>query len=1293
MITSIANVMPVSADDAVSPYPYTFFAGSNEDGAITSTAGNFCINGNAATNGTFAVAGNFNVNGAKTEHAGENIPIIFDEIDEHFFSGDVEKHSEDYSYSELNINVTVPIEVQGELELDGNITLNTGLKALGDITLTGEVKNTNDSVICSQTGDIFIDSQNVNLGGLVYAPCGTVTLKAQNLNLNNVIIIADKISIDAPSVNANYSTSMGQLVGEAISANNNGSTNGNGGHNADDTIDLMIYAFGSYNKEEKAVDIEWYSNIKGRYEISESADNDIYVPLAEVTDFTTYRYHITNDFDNKYFKIKVTKEDKSAESVPFVVSRTDDGYRVDFLDSDSDGLADIYENIIGTDVNNSDTDDDGLTDHTEVYMTGTDPTKYDSVTEGVSDFDADNDNDGLSNGTEIELGTDPMNSDTDGDELSDGEEINTYGTDPLNTDTDGDTLPDGDEPYIGLDPANPETFGTPDGEYISEQTIAADSEALSEINTDENPYELTIKYTGTGYAEGNISAGESGYANTVGSDMELGTIAEFSFKDSCKMDKAVLYYKVKSEFTDNELGTYAADNDELSGIKRLGVFAFNEEHNILVPVVTEYDIENNTVYAEVDAQGTYFLVDYEKWLKEWGVSAKKNTKALRFMSAAANVRSTYATKEKIEKADIVFSINTAKITSNILGESATANLEREKNYIHDLCDRVFENGEDIKIAILGYSNYPSNYPLELCTHTYVSGNNEWASDISEVDTLLSQISVDTSNQYGCLEFAMQDVANPIYGSGQPYTFRDGSVRYCFIVTPTSNVYNWLNIYSVDIATLCSVSASLSFMKIKNIYTSFIFDKYVVADVTNLANQFTDGTVATYTSDSGLDETYDFIYETATKEKKEESRTYVSSLNLQNIVLDEPLDSGSDTNTDTDGFTDWEEVDSDNDLITYEFGDVHLPTYEECLSACDGTYMDLDKVMNVMKNKLGIVIEMQLFGKEILPLDSDPTNEDTDGDRLKDNLDAKPRKRFSKEFLLSDNYDMDIMDVCPSSYINFYNDCLKSFNSIPFDSLESITKERLKNAYGATFMSHFMKIGGSTPFAEFIIQLFEGGENAKLTFGSFPDAVKALNKYMEATGGIYEYENYYTSILTTKSQKKAYCSRMNKLLKVAESTVTLGDKLTFVTNPKNEWGITFDSINDNPFEPNWYYTIGTGKNAIVSTVSSYYENGLQKYKADVKFYIFDVYDFFDKNNPTEDFAFLHLCGWAKCFLGYGVYQTSITWNKGDRFPSEDDVRLGKDFGTIVDKDNIELMIFDILGKYPTNFGTWSTLIDE
>ena len=137
--------------------------------------------------------------------------------------------------------------------------------------------------------------------------------------------------------------------------------------------------------------------------------------------------------------------------------------------------------MIGTDLNNPDTDGDGLTDYQEVYITGTDPTKYDSVTEGVSDADADSDSDGLTNAQEIELGTDPRNDDTDNDGLSDYDEINIYGTDPLVPDTDGDGLKDGDEPYIGLDPTNPETFDVPDAEYVSNQTIAENSEAPRKI--------------------------------------------------------------------------------------------------------------------------------------------------------------------------------------------------------------------------------------------------------------------------------------------------------------------------------------------------------------------------------------------------------------------------------------------------------------------------------------------------------------------------------------------------------------------------------------------------------------------------------------------------------------------------------------------------------------------------------------------------------------------------------------------------------------------------------------------
>ena len=91
----------------------------------------------------------------------------------------------------MNINITNPLEVEGDATLTGNININDALKALENVNLYGEVKNTNDSVIFSKYGDIIIDSQNVNLNGLVYAPFGSVNITAQNLNLNNVVIIAD----------------------------------------------------------------------------------------------------------------------------------------------------------------------------------------------------------------------------------------------------------------------------------------------------------------------------------------------------------------------------------------------------------------------------------------------------------------------------------------------------------------------------------------------------------------------------------------------------------------------------------------------------------------------------------------------------------------------------------------------------------------------------------------------------------------------------------------------------------------------------------------------------------------------------------------------------------------------------------------------------------------------------------------------------------------------------------------------------------------------------------------------
>jgi len=63
---------------------------------------------------------------------------------------------------------------------------------------------------------------------------------------------------------------------------------------------------------------------------------------------------------------------------------------------------------------------------------------------------SDSDSDGLTDDQEAILGTDPQTIDSDGDGLSDGEEYFDYLTDPLSPDTDGDGLKDGEDEFPQL---------------------------------------------------------------------------------------------------------------------------------------------------------------------------------------------------------------------------------------------------------------------------------------------------------------------------------------------------------------------------------------------------------------------------------------------------------------------------------------------------------------------------------------------------------------------------------------------------------------------------------------------------------------------------------------------------------------------------------------------------------------------------------------------------------------------------------------------------------------------------
>lgn len=181
-------------------------------------------------------------------------------------------------------------------------------------------------------------------------------------------------------------------------------------------------------------------------------------------------------------------------------------------DADGDGLSDDEETVHGTNPTNPDTDGDGLTDGAEVNTHNTDPLDADTDNGGVndgaevatgknpldpaddttpaptatptssptatpastpgggnnggnngggnnggnnSDPNADPDQDGLNNGQEQVIGTNPNNPDTDNDGLTDGEEVNTHNTNPLDPDTDDGGVKDGPEVDNGTNPLDP----------------------------------------------------------------------------------------------------------------------------------------------------------------------------------------------------------------------------------------------------------------------------------------------------------------------------------------------------------------------------------------------------------------------------------------------------------------------------------------------------------------------------------------------------------------------------------------------------------------------------------------------------------------------------------------------------------------------------------------------------------------------------------------------------------------------------------------------------------------------
>ncbi len=110
------------------------------------------------------------------------------------------------------------------------------------------------------------------------------------------------------------------------------------------------------------------------------------------------------------------------------------------VDNDNDGLDNACECELGTNLDSADTDNDGIEDADE------DADGNCRLTVGVETDarQADTDADGANDKEELMAGTNPISQDSDRDGIKDGIELNGC-TDPLSEDSDSDSLPDGVE--------------------------------------------------------------------------------------------------------------------------------------------------------------------------------------------------------------------------------------------------------------------------------------------------------------------------------------------------------------------------------------------------------------------------------------------------------------------------------------------------------------------------------------------------------------------------------------------------------------------------------------------------------------------------------------------------------------------------------------------------------------------------------------------------------------------------------------------------------------------------------
>ena len=714
--------------------------------------------------------------------------------------------------------------------------------------------------------------------------------------------------------------------------------------------DIAISAEAAYDEKNGNIIVKWTTTIpNGTFDILMSADGEDFTSVGTVENAVEFVY-TPHEFETLYFKVIQTANMKNAESNTVTVV-----YPIDWentTDTDNDELTDVYEkHYFETDPENADTDGDGLPDGYEVYYLGTDPKKADSDDNGISDADEDFDIDSLNNLKEYDLGTDPNNADSDADGLSDSNEVNTYNTDPLKYDTDDDGISDGDEITLGLDPNSMSTDGIPDSERTFVQHVGDDSENFAAINTDESPFKVSIDITAAGVAANNLYADESGYSAFVSNNAILGITPEFFYNDGLKVENFTINFYIDEKYVSNTNGKYMDVSEEFVGIKRLNVFKYFEDINMLLPIETFHDVENNKVYADADEMGTYCLVDMEIWFENIGIVPQiPQIQAMSLsLDGATEIKASHG-----DNLDVIFVVYTnSTFSSYIKSELITA------------AEEIFSEAAKQNIsARIHYVAWTGNIYINPNTGTY------YAENIDDATRMINNTTVINTTTLEPTVYMLTKAINGIRGDLQN-DLQENSKQYCFIIDGGCN------------PACTTTHGGIEALKEAGMDFSFVYAPGN-HNITNYSALSSNNSTHQMVAGNGRLAFWEFVFEHV-MDSIDEEQIIIKSNDFERLPDDfGEISEASEQNYDGDGLADVDEIDFE---LTYQYAEMANSTF-----SIKSRRYAFPSLFDIISNKTNYDIESQILDFNldvdennifVIFINSDPTKTDTDRDGFDD----------------------------------------------------------------------------------------------------------------------------------------------------------------------------------------------------------------------------------------------------------------------------------------------------------------------